>query len=56
MLMIFQSFGVGDFIECGGLLGTVVSLGLFTKALKIGDGIFIATPNSQLSRQRAKKL
>ncbi|MGB0631174.1 MAG: mechanosensitive ion channel family protein [Alphaproteobacteria bacterium] len=48
MLMIFRPFGVGDFIEGGGLSGTVVSLGLFTTEMKTGDGIYIVAPNSQL--------
>jgi small conductance mechanosensitive channel len=48
MLMIFRPFGIDDFIECGGLGGTVVSLGLFTTELKTPDGVFIVAPNSQL--------
>lgn len=48
MLMIFRPFGVDDFIEGGGLSGTVVSLGLFTTEMKTADGIFIVAPNSQL--------
>jgi small conductance mechanosensitive channel len=47
MLMIFRPFGVGDFIEGGGLSGTVVSVGLFTTEMKTDDGIYTASISSR---------
>ena len=48
MLLLLRPFRVGDFIEGGGIGGTVQGIGLFVSTLRTGDGIYISAPNSQL--------
>lgn len=48
MLLMFRPYKVGDFIDAGGLSGTVKATGLFTTSLATGDNIHIVAPNSQL--------
>lgn len=48
MLIFLRPFKVGDFIDAGGVGGTVEEIGLFLSQLKTVDGIYIAVPNSQL--------
>lgn len=48
MLLMFRPYKVGDFIDAGGLSGTVKATGLFTTDLATGDNIHIVAPNSQL--------
>ena len=48
MLLMFRPYKVGDFIEGGGLTGTVKNAGLFTTEMATGDNIHIIVPNSQL--------
>ncbi len=48
MLIILRPFKVGEFVQAGGLMGTVVEIGMFMTELKTVDGLFLAVPNSQL--------
>jgi len=48
MLLLFRPFKVGDYIEGGGLAGTVKSLSLFVTELATPDNVQIIAPNSQL--------
>jgi len=48
MLLLFRPFKVGDFIEGGGLSGTIKEASLFTTKMVTGDNIHIVAPNSQL--------
>ena len=48
MLLILRPFNVGDYIEAGGIAGTVKDLGLFTTEFATPDNIFISAPNSQV--------
>jgi small conductance mechanosensitive channel len=48
MLLIFRPFKIGDFIDNGGVVGTVTDLSLFATELKTPDGVFIVAPNSEL--------
>ncbi len=48
MLLVLRPFKAGDFIDAGGLAGTVVEIGLFTSELRTGDGVYIMAPNSQI--------
>jgi small conductance mechanosensitive channel len=48
MLLIFRPFKIGDFIDNGGVVGTVTDLSLFATELKTADGVFIVAPNSEL--------
>ena len=48
MLLIFRPFKVGDFIDNGGVVGTITDLSLFATELKTPDGVFIVAPNTEL--------
>lgn len=48
MLLVLRPFKTGDFIDAGGLSGTVIEIGLFTSEIKTGDGVYIMAPNSQI--------
>ncbi len=48
MLLLFRPFKVGDYIEGGGLAGTVKSITLFVTELVTPDNVQIIAPNSQL--------
>lgn len=49
MLIIFKPFKVGDFIQAGGTLGSVVELGLFTTTLNAPDNRREIVPNSKVT-------
>ncbi len=48
MLLLFRPFKVGDYIEGGGLAGTVKSISLFVTELATPDNVQIIVPNAQL--------
>lgn len=48
MLLLLRPFRNGDYIEAGGIGGTVQEIGLFTTLLNTADGVFISAPNSTL--------
>lgn len=48
MLLFLRPFRTGDFIEFGGITGTVKEVHLFTTILETFDGLYIASPNSVL--------
>jgi small conductance mechanosensitive channel len=48
MIVAFRPYGVGDFIEAGGVSGTVVEVQIFTTVLKSPDNKKIIVPNSQI--------
>ena len=48
MLLIFRPFKVGDFVEVGGVSGTVSEIGIFTTSLNTGDNVHIIVPNSSI--------
>lgn len=49
LMIIFKPFKVGDFIEGGGTMGTVVAIHIFTTTLKTGDNKLIIIPNNKLA-------
>lgn len=49
MILIFHPFRVGDFIDGGGVTGTVEELGIFTTHLKTPDNKSIFVPNGNLA-------
>ncbi len=49
MILIFHPFRVGDFIDGGGVTGTVEELGIFTTRLKTPDNKAIFVPNGNLA-------
>jgi len=48
MIIAFRPYKVGDFIEAGGVAGTVEEVQIFTTVLKTGDNKKIIVPNSQI--------
>lgn len=48
MLLVFRPFKVGDYVEAGGLAGTVKSLSLFVTELTTADNVQILAPNGQI--------
>ncbi len=48
LTLIFRPYNVGDFIEGGGVAGTVKELRLFSTTLATPDGIKIIVPNSKI--------
>lgn len=48
MLLLFRPFKIGDYIEGGGLAGTVKGITLFVTELATPDNVQIIAPNSQL--------
>lgn len=48
MLLVFRPFRIGDFVEVGGVAGSVRELRLFTTILNTPDNIRIMVPNAQV--------
>jgi small conductance mechanosensitive channel len=48
MLLIFRPFDLGDFVDAGGITGTVMEIGIFATTLRSPDNIRITVPNSQI--------
>jgi len=46
MLVFFRPFKVGDYVEAGGVAGTVNSIGIFNTIVKTPDNRVITVPNS----------
>lgn len=48
MLVWLRPFNVGEYVDCEGIAGTVVEIGLFGTRLRTYDGIFVFAPNSRI--------
>lgn len=48
MLLFLRPFNVGDFINAGGITGTVKSLGLFATEIATADNLYQFVPNNQI--------
>lgn len=48
MLIIFRPFTAGDFIEAGGVSGTVEKISIFSTKMKTGDNREIIVPNGKI--------
>lgn len=48
MLVFFRPFKVGDYVEAGGVAGTVFSIRIFDTVFKTPDNRVITVPNSQI--------
>jgi small conductance mechanosensitive channel len=48
MLLVLRPFRVGEYIDAGGLSGTVHEIGLFATELRTLDGLYRMAPNSLL--------
>ncbi|MEI6891056.1 MAG: mechanosensitive ion channel domain-containing protein [Pontiella sp.] len=46
LMIIFKPFSIGDFIEAGGSMGSVVDIGIFTTTMKSPDNKKIIIPNA----------
>ena len=49
LMIIFRPFKVGDFIEGGGVVGTVEEISIFTTVLKSPDNKTVIIPNAKIS-------
>ncbi len=49
MLVGFHPFGEGDFVDAGGVSGTVMKVGIFHTVLKTPDNKLVIVPNSQVT-------
>lgn len=49
MILFFKPFSVGDFIECGGVSGTVKDITVIYTILNTGDNKVITIPNGSLT-------
>lgn len=54
MLLIFRPFQVGDFIEAGGIAGSVKEIGIFSTTLNTPDNVRITIPNTSVYGQTIK--
>lgn len=51
MLVGFRPFGTGDFVEAGGVSGTVKTVGIFQTELTTTDNRHVIVPNSEITSQ-----
>ena len=49
LLLFLRPFKIGEYIDAGGVAGTVREIGLFATEFKSYDGIFVIVPNSHLA-------
>lgn len=49
MLLTFRPFKVGDYVDAGGVSGTVREIGVFATTLTTPDNVQIVVPNSSIS-------
>jgi small conductance mechanosensitive channel len=48
MLLVLKPFRVGEYVDAGGIAGTIDEIGLFATEMTRFDGLYILAPNSQL--------
>lgn len=48
MLLVFRPFKVGDFVDAGGVAGSVVEIAIFSSTLHSPDNVRITVPNSSI--------
>ncbi len=51
MLLMLRPFKVGEYVDAGGIAGTVVQIGLFTTEFLMPDGVYLLAPNSAIWNQ-----
>ena len=49
LIMIYRPFKAGDYVDAGGIAGTVVGIELFTTNLKTPDSKKVVVPNSRIT-------
>ncbi|HIM42107.1 MAG TPA: mechanosensitive ion channel [Rhodospirillales bacterium] len=45
MLLFLRPFNIGDYVDAGGIAGTVVEIGLFNTEIKTRNGLCLIVPN-----------
>ena len=48
MLLFLRPFNIGDYVDAGGIAGTVVEIGLFNTEIKTNIGLALIVPNSRI--------
>ena len=48
MLLLFRPFKAGDFVDAGGVMGSVKEIGIFTTTMSTPDNKMIIIPNGQI--------
>ena len=48
MLLFLRPFNIGDYVDAGGIAGTVVEIGLFNTEIKTNNGLCLIVPNSKI--------
>ena len=56
MLLVFRPYKIGDFVEAGGVAGTVRAMHMFTTVLNTPDNIRIIVPNSKIFGDTIKNI
>ncbi len=54
MLILFRPFGVGDFVNAGGVSGVVEEVRIFNTRIRTGDNVQIIIPNGQITTDAIK--
>lgn len=54
MLLIFRPFKIGEYVDAGGIAGTVKDMNLFTTEMATPDNVKIIVPNGQIWGQAIK--
>jgi len=48
LLVIFRHFRAGEFVDLGGIMGTVMNVQIFSTTLKSADGKMVVVPNGKI--------
>ena len=48
MLLLLRPFTTGDWVETGGVSGTIKEVGLFTTIINTFDNVYVSIPNSSI--------
>ena len=48
MLLFLRPFNIGDYVDAGGIAGTVVEIGLFNTEITTNNGLCLIVPNSKI--------
>ena len=48
MLLMLRPFNIDDYVDAGGIAGTVVEIGIFNTEIKTNNGLCLIVPNSKI--------
>lgn len=54
LMIMFRPFGVGDFVDAGGVSGIVEEIRIFNTRIRTGDNVQIVVPNGQITSDAIK--